>query len=112
MFTGTDIKTDGFSMETCRVMVNLMDVSLDALCLFVSWFKVSHSEDKRILDWSEGQREREAGPRRVRHAVEEGAEIPGETWCPLCPLSSVFYLLSVLSLVSHLSPGYLQEERL
>uniref|UniRef100_A0A672GND3 Calpain-2 catalytic subunit-like n=1 Tax=Salarias fasciatus TaxID=181472 RepID=A0A672GND3_SALFA len=24
---GTDIKTDGFSMETCRVMVNLMDVS-------------------------------------------------------------------------------------
>lgn len=26
-FAGTDIKTDGFSMETCRVMVNLMDVS-------------------------------------------------------------------------------------
>lgn len=26
--TGTDIKTDGFSMDTCRVMVNLMDVSL------------------------------------------------------------------------------------
>lgn len=26
-FVGTDIKTDGFSMETCRIMVNLMDVS-------------------------------------------------------------------------------------
>lgn len=26
--TGSDIKTDGFTMETCRVMVNLMDVSL------------------------------------------------------------------------------------
>uniref|UniRef100_A0A8D3BYE8 Calpain 2, (m/II) large subunit b n=1 Tax=Scophthalmus maximus TaxID=52904 RepID=A0A8D3BYE8_SCOMX len=25
--TGTDIKTDGFSMETCRIMVNLMDDS-------------------------------------------------------------------------------------
>uniref|UniRef100_A0A674DKC5 Calpain 2, (m/II) large subunit b n=1 Tax=Salmo trutta TaxID=8032 RepID=A0A674DKC5_SALTR len=26
-FAGTDIKTDGFSLETCRIMVNLMDVS-------------------------------------------------------------------------------------
>lgn len=36
-FVGTDIKTDGFSMETCRVMVNLMDVSsqLQLLTFFV-----------------------------------------------------------------------------
>uniref|UniRef100_A0A4W6DS81 Calpain 2, (m/II) large subunit b n=1 Tax=Lates calcarifer TaxID=8187 RepID=A0A4W6DS81_LATCA len=30
--TGTDIKTDGFSAETCRVMVNLMDVSFICNC--------------------------------------------------------------------------------
>uniref|UniRef100_A0A3B3YWU5 Calpain catalytic domain-containing protein n=1 Tax=Poecilia mexicana TaxID=48701 RepID=A0A3B3YWU5_9TELE len=30
VLTGTDIKTDGFSMETCKVMVNLMDVSFTA----------------------------------------------------------------------------------
>uniref|UniRef100_A0A674CWS3 Calpain 1, (mu/I) large subunit a n=1 Tax=Salmo trutta TaxID=8032 RepID=A0A674CWS3_SALTR len=29
--TGTDIKTDGFSLETARVMVNLMDVSFTCL---------------------------------------------------------------------------------
>lgn len=32
-----------------------------------------------ILNPAAGQREREAWPRRVRHTVEEGSEISGET---------------------------------
>lgn len=32
-----------------------------------------------IFNSAAGQREREARPRRVRHTVEEGSEIPGET---------------------------------
>lgn len=30
-FTGQDIKSDGFSIETCKIMVDLLDVSFKAL---------------------------------------------------------------------------------
>lgn len=55
----------------------LKDVSVAAMfvCLLVQ-----SETAKQILDWSSGQREREARPRRVRHAVEEGAEISGKTF--------------------------------
>lgn len=44
--TGSDIKTDGFSMETCRVMVNLMDVSFQCLHGFATF---SHPDNKLSL---------------------------------------------------------------
>ena len=30
-FTGQDIKSDGFSIETCKIMVDLLDVSFKAV---------------------------------------------------------------------------------
>lgn len=30
-FTGKDIKSDGFSIETCKIMVDLLDVSFKAV---------------------------------------------------------------------------------
>ncbi|TWW59194.1 Calpain-2 catalytic subunit [Takifugu flavidus] len=40
----SDIKTNGFSMETCRVMVNLMDVSFT-----IKLFKLCPTREKKIL---------------------------------------------------------------
>lgn len=31
LFTGQDIKSDGFSIETCKIMVDLLDVSFKAV---------------------------------------------------------------------------------
>lgn len=35
-FTGQDIKSDGFSIETCKIMVDMLDVSFQAVsrCCF------------------------------------------------------------------------------
>uniref|UniRef100_A0A672R6I3 Calpain-2 catalytic subunit-like n=1 Tax=Sinocyclocheilus grahami TaxID=75366 RepID=A0A672R6I3_SINGR len=52
----TDIKTDGFSLETCRVMVNLMDVSFTSslkihfwLAEFVTIWKKIQKNSKMLL---------------------------------------------------------------
>lgn len=38
-FTGQDIKSDGFSIETCKIMVDMLDVSFQAVprCCFSAW---------------------------------------------------------------------------
>uniref|UniRef100_A0A3B4YQ87 EF-hand domain-containing protein n=1 Tax=Seriola lalandi dorsalis TaxID=1841481 RepID=A0A3B4YQ87_SERLL len=46
----TDIKTDGFSMDTCRIMVNLMDVSFLQLC---SIYKKNDSDDSGTMSTPE-----------------------------------------------------------
>lgn len=33
-FAGQDIKSDGFSIETCKIMVDLLDVSFSVCCTF------------------------------------------------------------------------------
>ncbi|KAL8185472.1 UNVERIFIED_CONTAM: Calpain-2 catalytic subunit, partial [Gekko kuhli] len=39
-----DIKSDGFSIETCKIMVDLLDVSFSAFCMsaFLYIYKISH----------------------------------------------------------------------
>lgn len=34
-FTGQDIKSDGFSIETCKIMVDLLDVSFKAVPRYI-----------------------------------------------------------------------------
>lgn len=59
-FTGQDIKSDGFSIETCKIMVDLLDVSFKAVpgcyCSACSrWaaaFPMPPEADKLFLPWT------------------------------------------------------------
>lgn len=63
-----ELHRSGFLSSQLRIKTSTVS------CRWWMWFV------RKILNSSAGQREREARPRRVRHSVEEGAEISGENF--------------------------------
>lgn len=82
MATDKDLKTDGFTKEACRSMINLMDVSLLPSPILV--LKSSHVTQVPpplflgFLNTLAVGRQWEAGPGRVPCSVGENKTLPGK----------------------------------